>query len=182
MAKLAFLDIKYWIIILSIFIFSSCKSSQKSDFSVRSNRQDSGKIAATRLTVITLAREQVGKKYQRSSKGPKTFDCSGLVHYVFNRMEMPMAASAMDQCNSGKKIELDEAQDGDLIFFGGKDNITHVGIITVNKKNQLMMVHSSSSRGVIEENVLESDYWLRRMKYITKLTSYKKEKDISLKN
>ena len=72
--------------------------------------------------------------------------------------------------------------DGDLIFFGGKDNITHVGIITVNKKNQLMMVHSSSSRGVIEENVLESDYWLRRMKYITKLTSYKKEKDISLKN
>jgi hypothetical protein len=44
------------------------------------------------------------------------------------------------------------------------------------------MVHSSSSRGVIEENVLESDYWLRRMKYITKLTSYKKEKDISLKN
>jgi len=45
-----------------------------------------------------------------------------------------------------------------------------------------MMVHSSSSRGVIEENVLNSDYWVRRIRHITSLTSYKKEKDISMKN
>ena len=97
-------------------------------------------------------------------------------------MELPVGASASDQCQQGKKIELDNAKKGDLIFFGGKDHITHVGIITENSKNRLMMVHSSSSRGVIEENVLNSDYWVRRIIHISSLTSFKKEKDISMKN
>ncbi len=165
-----------------VLMFSSCKSNEKLRVSHRSQQEDSSKWDQLRLTIITLAKEQVGKKYQRSSKGPNSYDCSGLVHYVYNRMELPVGASASDQCQQGKKIELDNAKKGDLIFFGGKDHITHVGIITENSKNRLMMVHSSSSRGVIEENVLNSDYWVRRIRHITSLTSYKKEKDISMKN
>ena len=142
-----------------VLMFSSCKSNEKLRVSHRSQQEDSSKWDQLRLTIITLAKEQVGKKYQRSSKGPNSYDCSGLVHYVYNRMEMPVGASASDQCQQGKKIELTE-----------------------NSKNRLMMVHSSSSRGVIEENVLNSDYWVRRIRHITSLTSYKKEKDISMKN
>ena len=32
-----------------------------------------------------------------------------------------------------------------------------------NSKNELLMIHSSTSRGIIEENVYESAYWSKRI-------------------
>ena len=65
-----------------VLMFSSCKSNEKLRVSHRSQQEDSSKWDQLRLTIITLAKEQVGKKYQRSSKGPNSYDCPGLVHYV----------------------------------------------------------------------------------------------------
>ncbi|MGB5023938.1 MAG: hypothetical protein WBO44_01255, partial [Saprospiraceae bacterium] len=59
--------------------------------------------------------------------------------------------------------------------------IVHVGIITESKKDRLMVIHSTSSKGVIEENILKSDYWIMRMHKVCSLNSYLHEAAVSLK-
>ena len=56
-----------------------------------------------------------------------------------------------------------KANPGDLIFFGEKGSIHHVGIVEKNKPDELRVIHSTNQRGVIEENVLVSDYWKKRI-------------------
>ena len=86
-----------------------------------------------------------GSKYRKAGKKPGGFDCSGLVQYVYGRMEMPMAASADAQSQQVKKIKAKNAKPGDLLFFGTKSRIQHVGIVTENEDDHFLMVHSSSA-------------------------------------
>jgi len=91
-----------------------------------------------------------------------------------------MASCSADQSKCGRNIKLDFAKPGDLIYFGTKGRINHVGIITENSKNKLMIIHSSSSQGVVEENILQYDYWLKRIRMAKDLNSFPREKSISL--
>ena len=65
------------------------------------------------------------------------------------------------QEGEGKKISVDNAQPGDLLFFrrsrGG--SVFHVALVVKNEPNNLTVVHSTSSRGVIVENIRNSSYW-----------------------
>jgi cell wall-associated NlpC family hydrolase len=128
-----------------------------------------------RLVIITLAREMKGSKYRKAGKKPGGFDCSGLVQYIYGRMEMPMAASADAQSQQVKKIKAKNAKPGDLLFFGTKSRIQHVGIVTENEDDHFLMVHSSSTLGVIEEDILKSEYWMDRLQFAASLTAIQKK-------
>ncbi len=128
-----------------------------------------------RHTVVTLAREMQGKKYVRGGKDPRGFDCSGLIYYILKEMNVGLPGSSAEQARLGKSIPLPQARQGDLIFFGTGQAISHVGIITENTKDCLKVIHSSSSKGVIEENILKSDYWLKRIALVKDLYSYSKD-------
>jgi hypothetical protein len=135
-----------------------------------------------RQDIVQFSRKLIGCKYKTAGKTNSGFDCSGLVIYVFREFQIPMAASAHAQSKKGKEIELKDATTGDLIFFGSPKQISHVGIISANKKKNLTVIHSSSSRGVIEENIMGSDYWVRRIQKVVSLDSYTKMNDISYNN
>ena len=145
-------------------------------------RQDSVKDPdlVLREKTVATAREYLGTRYKTGGKTPKGFDCSGFVIHVMGRMEIQMAACSADQAKCGKEVELDRARPGDLIYFGSKSRVNHVGILTEVSKNKLMMIHSSSSHGVIEENVLQSDYWLRRIRVVRDLSSFPRHKAVSM--
>ncbi len=93
------------------------------------------------------------------AKGPNKFDCSGLVSYVFNKNGVSVGGSAASIYKKGKSIKIDKAKPGDLVFYSKGGKIFHVSIITKREKKELWVVHSTSSKGVIEENVLASRYW-----------------------
>ena len=70
------------------------------------------------------------------------------------------------QASIGRNVKRGELRPGDLIFFrknkGGK-KLNHVGIIQHASPNSIQVIHSTSSKGVISENVLLSSYWKERI-------------------
>ncbi len=62
-------------------------------------------------------------------------DCSGFARAVYNLCGVNIPRTSMDQFKIGKKVDRDELQDGDLVFFGNsEDRITHVGIYVGNNR------------------------------------------------
>ncbi|MBK9270535.1 MAG: C40 family peptidase [Saprospiraceae bacterium] len=137
-------------------------------------------VQTIREKIIREARSLLGTRYKPAGKTPAGFDCSGFVIHVLSRFDFQMAACSADQSKCGRKILAAEAKPGDLIFFGSKDRIHHVGILTEIDDRKMMMIHSSSSKGVIEEDILKSDYWLKRIKMIRDLDSFTRQKGITM--
>ncbi len=80
--------------------------------------------------VLTLARSKLGAPYRYGKTGPDSFDCSGFVYYVFNRMKIPLPRTAILQSQTGPKLTYKELRPGDLLFFDTFDrgHIVHSGI------------------------------------------------------
>jgi peptidoglycan DL-endopeptidase CwlO len=75
--------------------------------------------------VVGLAMQELGKPYQWGAAGPDTFDCSGLVMYVFAKMGVSLPHNAAAQYGYGTPVDYNDLQPGDLVFFEG---LGHVGI------------------------------------------------------
>ena len=79
---------------------------------------------------------------------------------------MPISRTSNTQAKEGRKISLRSAKPGDLIFFGKGRKVSHVALVTQNTKSGVFVIHSTSSRGVIEENVSNSSYWKSRLLFV----------------
>ena len=132
-----------------------------------------GKTYQLKKSMIDTAKEYLGAPYRYGGMDPKKgFDCSGFVYTVArkNQIELPRSSSLM--AAAVPHIPIREAVPGDLVFFGDRGRIQHVGIIEKNTKQELMVIHSTNQRGVIHENVLESPYWKKRIRFAVDLTSF----------
>jgi len=72
--------------------------------------------------------KQIGDRYVFGAAGPTLWDCSGLTMRAFGAAGVSMPHSAAAQANYGKKIAFNKLQPGDLVFFGRRHYISHVGI------------------------------------------------------
>jgi hypothetical protein len=62
-------------------------------------------------------------------------DCSGFARAVYNLCGVNIPRTSVEQFKVGQKIDRDELQDGDLVFFGNsEDQIAHVGIYVGNNR------------------------------------------------
>ncbi len=56
-------------------------------------------------------------------------DCGGFARAVYNLCGVNIPRTSAEQYKIGRKIDKDELEDGDLVFFGSSENeISHVGI------------------------------------------------------
>ncbi len=125
-----------------------------------------------RMSIVQYASQFVGTPYLYGSSSPKLgFDCSGFTSYVLSNFNLSLPRTSTGQSILGRPMKFNDAQPGDLVFFGRGKHIQHVGIVVRNDKNELHMVHSSSSHGVIIENVKESDYWKKRIMFAVDVAS-----------
>ena len=121
---------------------------------------------STRNSIVKEAKKLLNSRYKSGGTDPRGFDCSGFTYYVYNKSgEVKLSRTSRSQASQGKKISLDEVQKGDLLFFKRGERINHVGIIVKKTKSQLWMIHASSSRGVIMQDVLQSPYWRPRIAF-----------------
>lgn len=123
---------------------------------------------ALRQNIVDFAQQFVGTKYKIAGKVPSTgFDCSGFTGYVMNEFGVRLSASSKYQEKDGTPISVSEVRTGDLIFFRRDKNGTvfHVSLVISNDQDGLYVVHSTSSRGVVVDNLHTSSYW--KAKYAT---------------
>jgi len=121
--------------------------------------------------IVKSAKSKIGSKYKYASRGPKTFDCSGLVEYIYGQNGLDITGSAASISTLGHTVDMDKARSGDLIFYRKNGKIFHVSIISAVNSGELRVVHSTTSRGVIEEDVLASPYWSDKIYKIISLAS-----------
>jgi cell wall-associated NlpC family hydrolase len=78
--------------------------------------------------VIAEARKQRGKPYQYGGAGPSSFDCSGLVMFVFQHsLHTSLPHNAAEQYSAVHHIRRHSLKPGDLVFVDN-GGISHVGI------------------------------------------------------
>lgn len=112
-----------------------------------------------RENIIASAMQYKGIKYVYGGKTPKGFDCSGFTSHVFAENGVTLKGASRHQATVGKAKTLKQAQPGDLIFFKNKGKVVHVSIVVEQEKDKLWVVHSTSSRGVVKDEILNSSYW-----------------------
>jgi len=114
-----------------------------------------------RAQLLTEANKLIGSKYKYGGTTPKGFDCSGFTGYVYDKIKIDISRSSQTQAKKGVQIKVKDAQKGDLVFFTGtgKNKISHVAMVVSNDKNGLVVVHSTTSKGVRKDNITNSNYW-----------------------
>ncbi len=114
----------------------------------------------TNVNLLKSIDEWWGTGYCMGGSTKDCIDCSAFTKIMMqNVYNVNVPRTAQEQYNSGKQINLEDLNEGDLVFFntnGGRD-ITHVGIYLFNNK----FVHAATSGGVMVSD-LNDIYWKPR--------------------
>lgn len=113
--------------------------------------------------VIDTALSFKGTPYKWGGTTSAGMDCSGLVSTAFKAAGIDLHRVASAQSTQGVNVEIDQLKPGDMVFFTnkrGNSKITHVGVVSETNYDvhSVTFVHASSSRGVMESELL-SRYW-----------------------
>ena len=110
--------------------------------------------------LINVASENLGANYKSGGTTKEGFDCSGFMYATFKSLDINLPRSSNDMAKIGKKLEPNEIQKGDLIFFktNGKRVINHVGLVIEVTSDEIKFIHSATSKGVIISSTKEEYY------------------------
>lgn len=113
-------------------------------FHRRALRAFEQKQLALRDSIVRIAQAQLGAPYVYGGASPaKGFDCSGLVNWVFDQVQLRSPRLAAHQARIGAPVEATRIRPGDLLTFGDRDSVTHIGIYIGDGR----FVHASSVAG-----------------------------------
>lgn len=148
------------LVFLFLILFVSCKVFTKAqeieeDYVIKKERD-------LRIEIADFADNQLGSKYKYAGRSPKSgFDCSGFTYYVMKNNGITLPTNSSAQATKGGIEKLKNAKPGDLVFFkrGGKGRVFHVAMIYENERGNPKVIHSTSSRGVVIDELLKSTYW-----------------------
>lgn len=114
-------------------------------------------------SLVEYAVTLLGKPYRNGARGPHSFDCSGFVHYVYERFDVTLPISTEGLTRIGYEVSRDDMTAGDLAIFRIKGDM-HVGIMI----NGLEFIHASKSRGVAIDS-LDFPYWKRTFSHFRRI-------------
>ena len=119
-------------------------------------------VSGTVATVIETARSFLGTPYKYGGSTRSGMDCSGLLYTCFKSIDLDIPRTSQQQAEMGNPVRTSEIKPGDLVFFTerkGGDRVSHVGLVTeVKSSNEIVFIHSTNNRGVMEDNLF-SDYY-----------------------
>lgn len=108
-------------------------------------------------SVLQQALALLGTPYRWGGTSTNGFDCSGLVGYVFKTalgIELPRVSREM--ATSGMRIDNPaQLSPGDLVFFGSRGRVSHVGIYVGNGQ----FLHAPRTGRDVTVSSLSDGYW-----------------------
>jgi cell wall-associated NlpC family hydrolase len=108
--------------------------------------------------VLFRAISLVGTPYRWGGNNPASgFDCSGLVDYVFRTQAgivLPRTSRDIAQVHA-PRIDKQNLEPGDLLFFGHHHRVNHVAIYVGHGR----FVNAPDTGGTVRLDQLDGDYW-----------------------
>lgn len=145
----------------STYVHTSKKAKKK-----RTSIKRSPNIVGKRAAIVSTAKKYLGNPYRYGGKKPEGgFDCSGFTSYVYTANGISVNGASYEQAKKGKRKSLSTVEAGDLIVFGKQGKVSHVAIVAEVDDESLYVVHSTSSRGVVVDEISHSPYWKKRILY-----------------
>lgn len=108
-------------------------------------------------TVLQRAFALLGTPYRWGGTSPDAgFDCSGLVGYVFRSIGIDLPRVSRAMANEGTPIaDRNALNEGDLVFFGRRGRVDHVGIYIGDGK----FLHAPRTGRDVTVSTLTDGYW-----------------------
>ncbi len=99
----------------------------------------SAPVSVSSSAIVNKAYQYLGVPYVWGGTSPGGFDCSGFIQYVYRSLGINLPRTSGAQASSGTYVSIDNAQPGDIVYFG-QSRVTHVGIYIGNGR----MIHAPS--------------------------------------
>jgi len=116
--------------------------------------------------IVEVSRYYIGTPYKWGGITRSGIDCSGLIYNTYRTIKIKLPRTSKEQSKVGKSKGWGNLRPGDLVYFKFKkkgEKWYHSGIITHVEDGKILFVHSSTSRGVVESNLM-SDYYRKNVK------------------
>ena len=119
-----------------------------------------------RSAIAQIALSMVGVPYRYGGAHPaEGFDCSGLVYYSYSSNGQVVPRTSQAQFDAARKIPLEEAAEGDLLFFRDQEKLSHVGIYLGDGQ----FVHAPSSGDSVRVASVDAPYYQRHLVAVGRL-------------
>lgn len=115
-------------------VSKTAKKTSKTTKTTKTAKASSQVPTSAASTIVSLANQEVGKAYVWGGVGPDSFDCSGLVQYVYAKAGVNLPRTTYDQVKVGTTVSMSNLQAGDLIFWGSTTAPYHVAIYIGNNQ------------------------------------------------
>ena len=119
--------------------------------------QDAPTTSVRIKTVLQRAFALLGTPYRWGGTSPDNgFDCSGLVGYVFRTIGIDLPRVSRAMANEGTPVtDRNALSEGDLVFFGRRGRVDHVGIYIGDGK----FLHAPRTGRDVTVSTLNDGYW-----------------------
>ncbi len=105
---------------------------------------------------VRVVKTFLGAPYRLGGSTLKGIDCSAFVKKIYEIFDIHLPRTTREQFHSGKKIEKNELEEGDLVFFKTRrSNNAHVGIYIGNNE----FVHASDRKREVKVDNLDAPYF-----------------------
>lgn len=130
------------------------------------------KDSEERNLFVRVVKTFLGVPYKLGGATLKGMDCSAFVKKIFGIFNVELPRTVREQLRFGKKVERDELEEGDLVFFKThRANGLHVGIYIGDNQ----FVHASYRSKEVRVDTLETPYFNQRFIKGVRLIELEKE-------
>jgi len=111
-----------------------------------------------RSLLVRVAKTFLGVPYKLGGSTLRGIDCSALVKKIYEIFNIELPRTTREQFKIGKKVDMAQLEEGDLVFFKRYGNRAHVGIYVGDNQ----FVHASSYSREVKIDHLDTPYYSQR--------------------
>ncbi len=111
-----------------------------------------------RSLLVRVAKTFLGVPYKLGGSTLRGIDCSAFVKKIYEIFNIELPRTTREQFKIGKKVDMDQLEEGDLVFFKRRGNRAHVGIYVGDNQ----FVHASSYSREVKIDHLNTPYYSQR--------------------